>query len=165
VSVEQLLVTDGPRDPVVQGWVDAYYRRQREGEQATAPQQTAGASFHRPAACLPCHAPAVTAWRQHAHARAVATLEAKERDVAACLRCHDERLRREGLRSPAADPDRGVECASCHDGLAEHVKGKGQATRPTAATCHACHTPEHSPKWDSAAYLAQVRAVCGGGRG
>lgn len=159
-QVEQQLVGDGPRDPVVQGWVDAWFRDVKAGE--TRPATTTVASFPRVAACLPCHEPVVKAWRAHGHSRAVETLVARGRDVAGCLRCHDERLRRDGLRSEPGD--RAVECASCHDGLTEHVAGKGQATKPDAARCETCHVAEHSPRWRYQDYLPTVARACRGVR-
>ena len=159
-QVEQKLVAEGPRDPVVQGWVDAYFRDVRTGE--TRPATTVPASFPRVAQCLPCHEQAVKAWRAHPHARAVETIEARQRDVAGCLRCHDERLRRDGYRSEPGD--RGVECASCHDGLAEHVRAKGKATKPATNHCETCHAKEHSPKWDFGVYVASVVRACRSGK-
>ncbi|MBI5834767.1 MAG: hypothetical protein HZB16_20905 [Armatimonadetes bacterium] len=148
-EVVQKLILEGPRDAQVQGWVDAYYAALKA--QASA----ADASFPRPAQCLPCHEPVVKAWRGHAHARAVATLEKANRAVPECLACHDEQARRGAGR--AADGG-GVECASCHDKLSEHVAdGRKTALLP----CGRCHAPEHSPRFDEARYRALVRAVCG----
>jgi hypothetical protein len=155
--VEQRLVADGPRDAAVQAWIDAYFAQMQAGEAQPATDKPA--SFPRVAACRPCHGAVVEAWRGHPHARAVETLIAKQRDVAACLRCHDERLRRDGVRSGPGD--RGVECASCHDGLPAHLaQPTSKATSPSVGLCRHCHDDEHSPHWSADTYLASVRAVC-----
>jgi len=151
--VAHTLVAAGPKDAQVQGWVDAYFAAVRAGE---PPPATSTATFPRPDACAECHQPAVEAWRRHPHARAVETLVARGRDVAACLRCHDERLRRDGVRS--AHGPRGVECATCHDGLEAHL-AKAQS-KPTRLACDRCHTAEHSPRWQPDTYLWSVTDVC-----
>ena len=155
VEVEQRLVDEGPVDPEVQAWVDAYHAAQAVTAVAASPSP-----YPRPSACLPCHEPAVTAWRGHAHGRAVATLEAAGRLTPDCLPCHDERYRREQVRS--APPDAGVECATCHGGLAAHLADSATPTTP-ATDCLTCHTPEHSPAWDAPRYCAAVTAVCAPG--
>ncbi|MBI5833748.1 MAG: hypothetical protein HZB16_15750 [Armatimonadetes bacterium] len=151
--VRHTLVATGEREALVQGWVDSYFAALRAGQ---APPPAGAASFPRPEACAKCHGAVVAAWQQHPHARAVATLEERKRDVAACLRCHDERLRRDGVRS-AAGP-RGVECASCHDKLAEHVARP--ESRPGRLACDRCHTAEHSPRWQAETYGRSVAEVC-----
>ena len=152
VTVEQRLVDEGPVDPVVQAWVDAYHASQAVTAVAASPSP-----YQRPSACLPCHEPSVAAWRAHDHGRAVATLAAVGRLTPDCLPCHDERYRREQVR--AAAPDAGVECATCHGGLDAHLAEP--TTPPTAGVdCLTCHVPEHSPGWDAARYRASVAAVC-----
>jgi len=155
VNVTHHLLTDGPRDAMVQGWVDDYYRARQVAAQ---PAASATASFARPAACVACHEPQVKAWRGHAHARAVDTLAGKGRLVPECLRCHDERQRRD--HQPSGPGDRGVECASCHDTPPAHLERKASATRPSLATCTACHNPEHSPRFQPDAAWAAVRDLC-----
>ncbi|MCC7493489.1 MAG: hypothetical protein IT204_14130 [Fimbriimonadaceae bacterium] len=155
------LVIEGPRDDVVQGWVDACFAAQKVTESG-APTPPAAPAGPTGAACAECHAATVAAWRQHPHGRAVATLEALGRDVAACLRCHDEDLRQRGVRGAGAD--RGVHCLACHPASAAHLQAA--TSRPgtiSVDACTACHTPDHSPHWQPATYLAQVAAVCRAG--
>ena len=157
-----MLVEDGPHDPVIEVWVDEYYRHVRDGE-TTASPTAAEVVYPRPAACVECHGRAVNAWRRHPHSQAVATLEQRGRDVAGCLRCHDETFRRAGVR-PAASGDRGVQCATCHQGLEAHLKSPRTA-RPTAldkAGCETCHTAENSPHWDYERYRTNVLGACRG---
>lgn len=156
------IVDEGPLDPRVQAWIDDYYRKLRAGELLNAPS-AADVRFARASDCQPCHAAAVAAWRAHPHARAVETLERAGRDVAGCLRCHDEFQRRAGVRPPATG-DRGVQCASCHDGLDAHraAPRARHATLPAADACVACHTRENSPKYDDRRYHQAVRDACRG---
>ncbi|MCC7492127.1 MAG: hypothetical protein IT204_07280 [Fimbriimonadaceae bacterium] len=160
LSCEQRMVLAGVSDAAVASWVDAFVAAQRAGQV----QQVAAGSTGQPAVstCGPCHAAAVTAWRAHPHGHAVETLEQAGRDVAACLVCHAEQTRRLGLRPPATG-DRGVECATCHEGLAAHLADP--QTRPTTGgreACERCHTSENSPRWDLPKYLANVRGACAG---
>lgn len=159
-AVDQVLVDEGPRDERVQEWVDACLLAVLKGE--SEPRATPPPSFPRATACVPCHAAAVTAWRATAHAGAVETLVRRQRDLAACLRCHDERLRRDGVR---AEPgDRGVECAACHDQLDQHLARHAHATLPDTDRCTACHSTEHSPKFNVATYRPAIAAACQAGR-
>jgi hypothetical protein len=161
-AVTTQLVDEGARKAAIVALVDEYYRQMREGETAAAVRD-ADVKYPRPAACAGCHAKAVAAWRLHPHARAVTTLEHLGRDVAGCLRCHDETLRRAGVR-PAATGDRGVQCATCHARLEEHLKAP-QTHRPSSLDrggCEGCHTAENSPHWDYEAYRANVVGACGG---
>jgi hypothetical protein len=155
-AVEQRLVGEGPRDPLVQGWVDDYNAWVLKGEHGVSTD--VAASFPRPAACVKCHGAIVERWRAHPHSHAVETLIERKRDTAACLRCHDERLRRDGVRSDTGD--RGVECASCHDRLAEHVDRQAKAATPGRERCLGCHSAENSPHFDYEVYLKSVREVC-----
>ncbi len=160
VSVDQRLLTDGPRDAVVQGYVDAYYQQAKAAEPVVLPTNS---SVVPVTSCLPCHQRSVAAWRRHSHARAVETLAHAGREVAECLRCHDERFRREGQRSPQGG-DRGVECTSCHGELSAHLADvQSWPKRPTEATCRSCHNSEHSPRYQADRYRQAVRAVCAGG--
>ncbi|MBI2300705.1 MAG: hypothetical protein HYU66_17490 [Armatimonadetes bacterium] len=164
ISVAQSLLARGPIDPVVQGWVDGYYQTLRAGQVEQTGERPA-ASYPAPSECEKCHAASVAAWRKHPHAHAVETLEERGRDVAACLVCHAESLRRDGQRPPQKG-DRGVECATCHQGLAEHLK---DATRhPTSAAekdCVVCHNAENSAHFTFATYRGSVVKACRGGGG
>ncbi|MBI5833778.1 MAG: hypothetical protein HZB16_15910 [Armatimonadetes bacterium] len=156
------LVEEGPHDPVMEAWIDEYYRRVRDGE-STASPTAAQVTFPRPAACVSCHGRAVNAWRTHAHAQAVTTLEQRARDVAGCMGCHDETFRRAGVRPPASG-DRGVQCATCHDKLEAHLKAP-RTSKPTArdkAGCESCHTTENSPHWEYQRYRESVVGACQG---
>jgi hypothetical protein len=160
VDADPMLLDDGLVDGAVQGWVDDYYDRLRAGLDAeTRPSP----SFPPVSACLPCHEASVKAWRLHPHAHAVQTLLERRRDVAACLVCHSETFRHDGLR-PAPEGDDGVQCASCHGSLKDHLaKGADAAsTSLDRAGCEGCHTPDNSPKWDYPSYLAKVHAACRG---
>ncbi|NUQ00299.1 MAG: hypothetical protein HUU35_10645 [Armatimonadetes bacterium] len=157
-EVEQRLVTDGPRDPAVQGWVDEFYQRQRRAPATTASPAASETEAVPPVtACLPCHEEAVRGWRATAHARAVETLKQASREVAECLRCHDETFRRTGVIAPVGD--QGIVCASCHGALAAHLHGDGPPTTAAADTCLTCHDREHSQQFEPASYLALITAA------
>lgn len=164
-TTQHLVQADGPTDDAVQGWVDEQVAQERTAE--VADERDGGPvpiSFAQPAACEPCHADAVNVWRQHPHAHAVETLEVIGRDVADCLRCHSERLRRDGVRPAPAAPglDRGIQCATCHDNLTAHLAGAGIPTSIDVAGCETCHTAENSPHWQPERYWASVLAACQG---
>lgn len=164
LEIAPMLLGAGPIDPRVQGWVDDYYVRLRAG-QDLAPADDRPPSFPLPETCVPCHEAAVVAWRAHPHAHAVETLERIGRDVAGCLGCHAESTRADGRRPPR-DGDRGVQCASCHRSLAEHLADS--RTLPASAeeeSCVACHNQEHSPGWSWPTYRESVVAACRGEQG
>jgi len=157
---DQLMVLPGTVDPVVQSWIDTYFEAERAGLAAEGSAELPEDA--RPESCAGCHADAVKAWRAHPHGHAVETLEQTGRDVASCLGCHSEVFRRQGVK-PAAGGDRGVVCATCHDGLAAHRKDPASRAGTIAvADCRGCHTTENSPKWSEAPYLSAIAAACAG---
>ncbi len=160
IESDQQMVLEGPRDEVVQAWVNDYYSATKATERAGGLPLVS--KIPPVTACEPCHASTVAAWRQHPHARAVETLEKAGRDVAACLPCHSEMFRREGIR-PQTAGDRGIVCASCHRDLNLHLEDKRHLPiRLAPSYCRQCHSTENSPHYDEDAYLANVAGVCRG---
>ncbi|HEX2485655.1 MAG TPA: multiheme c-type cytochrome [Myxococcota bacterium] len=86
------------------------------------------AAFVGSAGCRECHAAEHASWSAQPHARALATLAAKERAAdAECQRCHTTGFGKPGGfpagGAQASHPDlAGVGCESCHGPGGEHVK-------------------------------------------
>ncbi len=131
-------------DPKVAALIGRYYDAQKRQL-----AKTAGATSHasEAASCAECHAEAVAAWRRSRHARALLTLQRKDRLVAECARCHSTPFLATGSLPPAdADLlDYGVSCAACHVRGPAHALDPGRV-RTVAATsredCLVCHSPE-----------------------
>jgi hypothetical protein len=121
------------------------------------------------AACQPCHAAAVAVWERTAHARAWATLAAKNKTSdLTCVGCHVV-----GWEQPsgpctiaAARARQDVGCEACHGpGSAHSATGDRRAIARGAGveTCTArCHVPEHS---DTFAYGTYRPRILGPGHG
>lgn len=120
-----------------------------------------GDTYAGSAACAPCHAGAHRIWTNSAHAKAMQTLvkEKHDRDPE-CVPCHVVGLEREGgFISLARTPHfKDVGCESCHGAAAKHASDP-RTPMPKAgeASCQPCHVPEHSPRFDFAAYWAKIR--------
>jgi hypothetical protein len=109
--------------------------------------------------CRECHAAAYTFWQTTKHARAMASLVAKNSDKdAACTSCHVTG----GMLNL---PD--VQCEACHGGSQAHTK---DPTKPglvprrnvTEAMCTACHSKAQAPDFNFAVYR---KAIVGPGHG
>ncbi len=127
------------------------------------------ARFVGNAACQPCHAAAVAVWERTAHARAWATLAAKNKTSdLTCVGCHVV-----GWEQPsgpctvaAARAWQDVGCEACHGpGSAHAASGDRRlvARGADVETCTArCHVPEHS---DTFAYDTYRPRILGPGHG
>lgn len=115
--------------------------------------------------CATCHAAAHTWWRGHAHGRAYATLEQRDKNFnLSCVGCHvTGYLEPGGSTVTHVGPLADVGCESCHG------PGSMHASRPTAApvnvvrapeerTCRGCHNPEHSDRFDFSTYRQMLLA-------
>ncbi len=111
--------------------------------------------------CTRCHADQETAWGRSQHARAYSTLLHSGADVdPECVVCHTVGFGFQtgfaGVKGTRHLTD--VRCESCHGPAGRHIESP--ATKPPAdarASCVTCHTPEHSPHYDAAKYLARIR--------
>ena len=97
--------------------------------------------------CAGCHRAEADFWRQSRHAKAYATLRAKNQQFnQTCLPCH--------VTGPAstAMPEslQAVGCESCHGPGREHSNDpkRPMVKQPPAQSCLGCHTPEHDDNFD-----------------
>lgn len=115
-------------------------------------------------ACRSCHERAFTAWRNHPHGAAYATLVRLDKQYhLECVGCHVTGfgapggagvVRNEGLTD--------VGCESCHGPGSAHVEDPDAAggirRDAPAAVCTTCHDSEHSDLFDYAKYRAKIIA-------
>jgi hypothetical protein len=114
--------------------------------------------------CGSCHTEALRIWRASAHARAYATLKARDRLIPDCLPCHSETFRRLEARENPASGGSGVECSTCHGPGLTHRRTNGALgtvlrggdDAATEALCRRCHTPAQSPEFRFREYLARI---------
>ena len=114
-----------------------------------------------PDACQPCHTAQHTGWKASSHARAFSSLEKDGRVYDPdCVLCHVTGfpITTAYAGKGTADPRVNVGCESCHGPAGRHVENASTKMPGDAkAACATCHTPEHSPHYDPAAYLARIR--------
>lgn len=159
---------DRARDPDVAALLGAEARRvnahNREAFADIAPPTAAEGQPHYVGAeaCRSCHESAFTAWRNHPHGAAYATLVRLDKQYhLECVGCHVTGfgapggaavVRNEGLVD--------VGCESCHGAGSAHVEDPDTAGRvrrdAPAAVCTPCHDKEHSDLFDYAKYRARL---------
>lgn len=175
-------------DATIEGWCRDYVRQQAKRVTVVAGRSPdassvglasfdyvertpAGTVVHRApnfldaGQCGSCHTEALRMWRASAHARAYATLKARDRLIPDCLPCHSETFRRLEARENAASGGSGVECSACHGPGLTHRRTNGAAgsvlcggdDAATEALCRRCHTPAQSPEFRFHDYLARIR--------
>lgn len=171
-SFQQLILNDRIADsPKAAPLLERYRAAGQAAQQAPAPAKPTppgggGAASLNPfvgsQACQECHEDIFGRWRESAHARAFATLVAKnEQHNTRCLSCHTVGYREEsGYSATAATAHLAdVGCESCHGRGGFHVRTRGRAVNfaaPTPATCVRCHTAEMSPRFVYAEYVQRV---------
>jgi hypothetical protein len=128
--------------------------------------------------CALCHAAAHTFWETTHHSKAVATLEARDKDFDQnCIGCHVVGWEQPGgsvlgqLQYEAALGEltihkdlRNVGCEACHGPGSAHRLAPLDATgapqhilrKPNADQCTQCHVPEHSPRFDFDTYVHRI---------
>lgn len=133
--------------------------------------------------CTTCHAPATKFWESTAHAKALVTLEERDKDFdQKCIGCHVVGYEQPGgsvigklqydasLENPhgqAFDVSkdlRHVGCESCHGPGSNHwfqpVGADGAPANiirdPGPEQCSQCHVPEHSPRFVYDVYVEQI---------
>ena len=131
------------------------------------PGVKAGADFAGSESCLGCHASAAGIWRESLHARAFATLVAREADADPnCLGCHTVGFGTPGgyRREFGAGKLVNVGCESCHGPGAQHVAQRqrgvtdGAKFRPLGAgDCQKCHHGEFSRPFDFDKFWPLIR--------
>jgi hypothetical protein len=112
------------------------------------------------AACAMCHASDQTIWNDSKHAHAFETIKAKGFHVDSyCQSCHTTGYGLPGGfdRLSTGSPRMNVGCESCHGPSAAHVTDPKRHTSFAAQDqCIRCHDHENSPKFEYAAYWAQI---------
>jgi hypothetical protein len=121
-----------------------------------------GDRFAGTAACRPCHAAAYRIWAGTAHAHAWRTLSGAGHDRDPdCVGCHVVGLEYEGgFQSATQSPQlANVGCESCHQAAGRHAASPSTVRPPRAgaASCAACHIPEHSPGFAFARCWPKIR--------
>jgi hypothetical protein len=114
--------------------------------------------------CGECHAPALAWWKTHAHGRAYATLERRNKQFnLSCAGCHVTGYNQPGGATVVHNQGlTDVGCESCHGPGSLHAEDQDVAeaknvTRDTAeAVCKQCHNPEHSDRFVYDAYRATL---------
>lgn len=128
--------------------------------------------------CATCHVSENKFWEDTAHARAVKTLEDRDKLFdQSCIGCHVVGYEKPGgsvigklhyeakLGERSIDKDlENVGCENCHGPGSEHAKmpvnaqGKPQFinSNPDVSECMECHVPEHSPKFDFDVYIKDI---------
>ena len=131
------------------------------------PGVKAGADFAGSESCAGCHASATAIWRESLHARAFATLVARDADADPnCIGCHTVGFGSPGgyRREFGAKKLTDVGCESCHGPGAQHVAQRtrgetgGAKFRPLGAgDCQKCHHGEFSRPFDFDKFWPLVR--------
>lgn len=134
--------------------------------------------------CAMCHAPAMDFWKETAHAKAVKTLEDRDKLFdQTCIGCHVVGYDKPGgsvmgkleysvehQPNPDSAPVtidkdlKNVGCESCHGPGSMHrfapvdSQGKPQHIRSGTGenTCLECHVPEHSPRFNYEVYVREI---------
>jgi hypothetical protein len=163
---------DGARNPILLGPQLAddpdagaiyarYLRRVADGGLLEALPRSRSGAYAGSRACFSCHPSEAKAWKESAHASALATLEGSGHDRDPdCVSCHVVGLESaQGFRSRSATPDLAdVGCESCHGPGAAHAEApeKSPMGRIGSASCALCHNADHSPGFDFSTYWPQI---------
>lgn len=112
--------------------------------------------------CGSCHAQAVAAWRNSAHARAWDTIRKDDHDrISLCHQCHTTGYQQPGGGALNRLPPKlaAVGCEACHGPGGRHVGDPKQAglTRSSEESCRSCHTPGQTPDFNYAEHWARIR--------
>ena len=112
--------------------------------------------------CFKCHSKATKVWKASDHAKALSTLEHELHDKDPdCVSCHVVGLDSvSGFRSRATTPTlTNVGCESCHGPAADHAMNprKNPLAKIGETACKKCHNPDHSPKFNFAAFWRKIR--------
>lgn len=146
-----------PTDPAISALVAAYDRSVAEVAAAGAPPALPApgeAGYVGQATCLECHSEAAAFAKTNAHGHAWQTLQAanKTRDLD-CVPCHVTGFGQPGGSTLGQLGNlTAVQCESCHGPGSLHAADpaagpKSHLRAVTEATCTACHTPQHAPRF------------------
>jgi hypothetical protein len=157
-------------DPEVRAMISAYDARVNEHNKVAfadvkpkpAPQGTA--SYVGSERCKSCHASQFAWWTGHPHGHAYTTLQTRHKEFnLSCVACHVTGYAQPGGSTIVHNAGlTHVGCESCHGAGSKHVDNPdeepaiGMTRDPSADTCKHCHSPEHSDKFEFAAYRAKL---------
>lgn len=150
----------------------------RQVERSVPPVPDGEATYIGTNQCATCHTEAHDFWEGTLHAKAVETLEKRDKHWDQdCIGCHVvgydkpggsvlgnlKYQKSVGGETLTADL-RDVGCESCHGPGSKHrAQPVGSDGKPQyieggtgKETCHQCHVPEHSPRFDYETYVEQI---------
>lgn len=159
-------------DPATRALMDAHDRRLNEHNRTALahiepkPVPAGAPGYVGAARCGACHAPALAWWKEHAHGRAYATLERRNKQFSlSCVGCHVTGFNQPGGATAVHNSGlTDVGCESCHGPGGMHVEDADvdadkNVTREVAeSVCKQCHNPEHSDRFDYDAYKTMLMA-------
>jgi hypothetical protein len=158
------LSPDVKGEPKIAARMDALDRRINEHNRqalshlAPKPVRDGEARYAGSESCKSCHEAAYTWWRNTKHGRAYATLENVHKQFSlACVGCHVTGYNEPGGSTVThVDSLEDVGCESCHAPGSKHnlePAAAGLVRRNTPEpVCISCHNPEHSARFDYAAF-------------
>ena len=161
-----------PADPAMRALLDAHDKRVNDHNRVAladvrpkpVPPGTPGYTGSQ--RCGECHAPALAWWKGHAHGRAYATLERRNKQFnLSCVGCHVTGYNQPGGATVVHNEGlTDVGCESCHGPGSLHAEDadvdakKNVSLAVAEAVCTQCHNPEHSDRFVYDAYRAMLIA-------
>lgn len=154
-----------PEDGPLKGIYERYTAAAREkflGEGQSRLKDLATSPYAGSKVCATCHAAAAEVYAKSAHARAMATLQAKgKHEDPECVSCHSVGAgEKGGFVSVEASPNlANVQCENCHLPRLAHAKDPGSMPKAAAAglkVCETCHNSQHSPKFNATDYWKSI---------
>ena len=129
--------------------------QERKGRKLLAASNFVGA-----AACFGCHQQQYQVWKNSAHARAMVTLQNKNKaQDGECVACHSVGFGAGGYVSLRFSSHlAGVQCENCHGARKAHILDpQRQAGVQTTFTCRKCHHPPHTAEFSQDAYWQKIK--------
>jgi hypothetical protein len=115
-------------------------------------------------ACMGCHSSSYEIWKRSKHATAINTLIKQNRhEDVNCVECHVLGFKSDGgyVNQQLTPQFANVQCESCHGPRREHVMMPGKKNNLSSKidpkkSCAECHTPPHSPGFNSDSYWKSI---------
>lgn len=158
------------RDPKIGALLEAHAKRVNEYNRRTSkarppPVPEGGSGYVGSRPCASCHTAAYVWWKASPHGRAYATLEQRSKEYhLACVGCHVTGYEKPGGSTVASvEHLKNVGCESCHGPGSAHVNDPRPPHRHihrvvAEEVCRQCHNPEHSDRFEYAAYREKLIA-------
>lgn len=148
-----------PEESAVAAMVNDLAPWQAGSQKEMMPSVQTGRLHTQSARCGACHSEALTAWKEHGHSRAFATLPPERRGNLGCLPCHATGWAKGGYIDERRTPDlQNVGCTACHQVRRKHLSWPHRSPVPpvTAEDCRACHTPKWTPEFDFHTHWSRI---------